>query len=234
MFSFVFDLIFPKRCVGCRKTGAYLCSNCFAQIEVFQQYMCPMCLRSSIAGETHPSCITMHGLDGISCGVVYKGVIKKLLFRFKHAPYLSNLGTTIGKLATETLSQNELFMRVLYLQPIVVEVPLSSQKLKSRGYNQAEILARQVATEFKLPFIPKMLIQVRPANFQRKLNKLQRFKNVENIFELNSKNRKLINKKTVLLVDDLATTCATLRECAKVLKRNGAKKVYGVTFAREL
>jgi predicted amidophosphoribosyltransferase len=67
-----------------------------------------------------------------------------------------------------------------------------------------------------------------------KLDKKERQKNVLGAFEVNKKHRNMIKNKDILLVDDVSTSCATLRECAKILKRNGAKKVYGVTFAREL
>lgn len=230
MLSFFADLLFPKRCVGCKKIGSYLCDNCFSNVELYQQYVCPMCLKRSAIGETHPSCITTLGIDGIACGVVYKGAVKKLLYRFKYPPYLSDLASTIGKLFTETVNQQELFVSLLSSHPIVAEVPLSSEKHRRRGYNQAEILARILAHEFKLSYKTKILERIKNTNSN--LEK-QKVKNKET-FQMNVKNKKIVNSKTVLLVDDLVSSCATLRECAKVLKQNGAKRVYGVTFAREI
>lgn len=234
MLGLMYDLFFPKRCVGCKKVGTYICSNCLAQIEFFQQYVCPMCLLPSSSGKTHPSCIIPLGLEGISSAVVYRRVVKKLLSRLTYAPYLSDLGLVMNKLAIEALSQNEPFMGVLSSHPIVAEVPLFSQKLKTRGYSQAEILARALAHEFKMKYSPNIMIRTKSINSYSKLNKSQRFTTIHDAFEINPKNTKLINNKTVVLVDDLASSCATLRECAKLLKQNGAKKVYGVTFACEL
>lgn len=234
MLEFVLDFIFPKRCVGCKKMGSYLCDVCLSRIELFTEFVCPMCLRRSITGETHPSCITPLGIDGLSSGVVYKGVVKRLVYSLKFKPYVSDLKLTCGRLFYETISQNELFSRVLLQQPIVVPIPLSSEKQKSRGYNQVELLSRLLVDEYKLDFKTNILKRNKKTKPQFTLNKLQRFKNVESAFILNLGYKNNIKGKTIILIDDLATSCATLRECAKVLKRHGAKKVYGVTFAREL
>lgn len=234
MLQFLSDLLFPKRCVGCKKHGSYLCIDCFSHIELFQEYVCPMCLKRSITGETHPSCKTPLGIDGLMCGVVYKGVVKRLLFRFKYPPYISDLGNTVGSLFRETISQNDQFFYALPQQPIVIVVPLSSQKLKKRGYNHAEVLGNFLAQEFKLQKNYKILERIKHTKPQFQLNKLQRLKNVKDAFYIEPRYRNIVKGRTIFLVDDLATSCATLKECAKILKRNGAKRVYGVTFAREL
>ncbi len=234
MFGFFKDVLFPKRCVGCKKYGTFLCSNCFSHIELFQDFMCPMCLKRSITGETHPSCKTPQAIDGLMCGVVYKGIVKRIVYRFKYPPYLSDLGTIIGKIFVESIAQNELFAHTLPSRPIVIEIPLSSQKLKKRGYNHAEILGRHLAKEFKLYKKDKILLRKINTKPQFTLNKLQRIKNVHGAFHIEPHFRSYVKGKTIFLVDDLATSCATLKECAKVLKRSGAKRVYGVAFAREL
>lgn len=145
-----------------------------------------------------------------------------------------NLKKTVAHLFIETISQNELFGEALSSHPIVAVVPLSSQKLKKRGYNQAEIFAEKLANEFNLKYFPKILKRSKSTKPQFKLNKKQRFKNMLGAFEFNPLFKDNTQDSTVLLVDDLATSCATLRECAKVLKRSGAKRVFGVTFAREI
>lgn len=232
--NLIFDLIFPKRCVGCKKLGSYVCSNCMSHIELFQDFVCPMCLKRSITGKTHPSCITPQGMDGLSCGVVYKGVVKRMLFSLKYKPHIVDLRHACGRLFYECISQNELFMRTLLSHPIVIPIPLSSKKHKLRGYNQSELLADALAKDFNLKSSAKILMRMKDTKPQFKLNKEERSKNVLNVFQVNQLYQSSIKNKTVLLVDDLATSCATLRECTKVLKRAGVKEVYGVTFAREL
>lgn len=234
MLEFIFDLIFPKRCVGCKKMGSYICENCFVTIRQFDSSACPVCQRRSITGETHPSCISSYSLDGLLAGVEYRGVVKKIVYRFKYKPYLTDLEKTMQKLFSEMLMQHALFNRLLHSHPIVAVVPLFPKKLRTRGYNQAEILGRGLSREFKLPFYPKILRRIKPTNPQFKLNKDERIKNMLGAFDLDPVYKKDIRSKTILLVDDVSTSCVTLKECAKVLKRNGARHVYGVTFAREI
>ncbi len=234
MLKQILDLIFPKRCVNCRKIGSYICDNCFSCIELFQEHVCPVCLKRSITGETHPGCISAYCLDGLIAGVVYKGVVRRLIHSFKFNPYLSDLLSVTGAIFAEMVSQNELFVKVLHSHPIVTVVPLYSQKQKKRGYNQAELLGRFLSEQMKLEINEKILQRTKNTKPQFTLDKEERFKNILGVFEINKFFQKQINNKTVILIDDLSTSCATLRECAKVLKRNGAKKVYGVTFAREI
>ncbi len=234
MLRILFDFIFPKRCVGCRKIGSYICDNCFSGIELFQEFVCPVCLKRSITGETHPGCISPYSLDGLISAVTYKGVVKRFIYSFKFNPYLSDLTHTVGAIFTEMVFQNELFMKLLHPHPIVAVVPLYSQKRKKRGYNQSELLGGYLSEQFFLDFNPKILVRVKNTKPQFTLNKEKRFQNILQAFEIETVYKSEIKNKTVFLVDDIATSCATLRECAKVLKRNGAKKVYGVTFAREI
>lgn len=261
MLEFFFDLIFPKRCVGCGKFGSYLCDKCFSGIQIYEEFVCPVCLKRSITGQTHPGCISSYALDGLISGVVYKGVVRRLLFSLKFKPYVFDLKKTAANLFIETIRQNELFERVLSSQPIplpsdrreqgggkeatnetkwnsehliVAVVPLSYQKLKKRGYNQAEIFSEAIFQEFNLKYFPKIIIRSKSTKPQFKLDKKHRFENVLGVFELDYRFKDKIRGSTMLIVDDLATSCATLRECAKVLKRNGAKRVFGVTFAREI
>ncbi len=214
------------------RVGSYICVNCASFIEEYSAYVCPVCLKNSITGQTHPGCKTPYGIDGLCSGVVYKGVVKKLVFRFKYPPYLHDLHGIVGKIFIEMISQNEQFMRLLPQHPIVMPIPLSSARFKKRGYNQAELLSKSLAKEFHLE-INTYLIRITNTKPQFTLNKVSRFKNVKDAFKFKG-DKKVLTNATVLLVDDLATSCATLRECAKVLKRAGAREVYGVTFAREI
>lgn len=230
--NIITDLIYPKRCIGCKKYGTYVCANCLSRIKQFEEFVCPVCMSRSVIGRTHPGCKTPYGIDGLLCGVVYGGVVKRLVFSFKYEPYTSNLKGTMGKLFIEMVGQNELFSSLLSQHPIVIPIPLSSSKLKKRGYNQAELLSKSLVQDFNLE-IHLNLKRIKNTKPQFKLNKVSRFKNVKDAFEFKG-DKKILTNATVLLVDDLATSGATLRECAKVLKRAGAAEVYGVTFAREI
>lgn len=231
------DFIFPKKCINCRKLGDFLCADCFAKIRFNEAFQCPVCLRSALDGMTHPGCLTKYSLDGAISTVVYGSIVKKLIYQFKYKPNLSKLSKTIGELMTEGLSQNESFyMFVEKYKPIVIPIPLSSKRLRERGYNHAELLASYVAQYFKLKVHRDVLVRVKDTKPQYKLNKEERIKNIEGAFEVaKNANPPAGGPSSIILVDDIATSFATLREAAKVLKhRGGARQILGVTFAREV
>jgi len=232
VLDFLATLIFPKRCIRCKKSGEYICDNCFATISFLQFQVCGICQKGSIDGMTHPKCRTAYGIDGIISSIEYKGIVKKLLYQFKYKPYLSDLKTILGKLFYEGLIQQEAFEKFVSKENVVITaVPLHKSRERSRGYNQSELLAKELSISLKIPY-HKLLIREKQTKPQFELKKEERKKNILGAFSLNPK-LKTQNLKNIILVDDITTTGATLRECAKILKQSGVSKVLGVTLAHE-
>ena len=119
---------------------------------------------------------------------------------------------------------------------VLVPVPLDKNKLKSRGYNQSEELAKELSKVLQVPVVSDFLIKTKSTKPQMELKKEEREKNLLNAFTIKSGGTSdvppLSNKK-VFLVDDVYTTGSTMQECAKVLRNAGAKSVWGITIARE-
>jgi ComF family protein len=171
-------------------------------------------------------------INGAIWAVSYGPVIRKILYQFKYKPYLSKLASVIGEILTEGISQNEsLYAFIGKYKPVVLAVSLNEVRLRERGYNHAELLASYVAQYFKLKLISGVLIRIKNTKPQYKLNKEQRRRNIIGAFEI-SKSAKV--PENIILVDDIATSFSTLREAAKILKKRGAKRVLGITFAREI
>ncbi len=227
------DLIFPRKCISCRKFGDFICANCFSKIKYCEIFICPHCFRPSAEnGLTHPYCLKPLGIDGVISAVVYQGVAKRLLAQFKYDPHLHKLDKTMGELMCEDLSQNESFYNFLRLNPILIPIPLSPKRQRARGYNHAELLGSYVAQYFSLKINTKLLVRVKDTKPQYKLGRKERFENIRDAFDIIGKKSPV--PEAIILVDDLATTFSTLKEATKILKRAGAKKVIGITFAREL
>lgn len=164
--------------------------------------------------------------------MVYQGIVKRLVYQLKYAPYLKQAGETIGELMNEGLAQNEGFFNFASkYNPMVVPIPLHKARERKRGYNHAEIIALYVAQYFKLKIDTKVLVRIKNTKPQFKLNKRERHENIENAFSI-PRNAEISN--AIILVDDITTSFSTLKEAAKILKRAGARKVLGVTFAREI
>lgn len=114
----------------------------------------------------------------------------------------------------------------------IISVPICNSRLKSRGYNQAELLANEFSKLSKTPILKDYLKRVKETQTQVELDKSERAKNLQDAFQMVK--RAGIRNKTILLIDDVCTTGATANECAKKILSAGAKKVYVLTFARTL
>lgn len=227
----LFDILFPKYCVNCKKIGDFLCPNCFSRLSFDTKNICLVCGNPSYDGLTHPKCRKKNSIEGSFTGVVYNQISKKLIYQFKYKPYLSSLSSFITDLLYESLIQNEEFMKLVANGKwLMVPIPLSSKRYKRRGYNQAEILAKGLAKKFGFPVL-NLLERVRETKSQVGLNKKERKENVSGAFALNTK-YKILNTN-IILVDDVLTTGATMSEACSVLKHYGAGRIWAIAFAKE-
>jgi ComF family protein len=114
---------------------------------------------------------------------------------------------------------------------MLVPVPVHKMKLVERGYDPPFLLAKVLAGTFRVPLLTQYLVKGRNTAPQMSLRRKDRLQNVKGAFSLAGEDG-AIREKKVLLLDDVLTTGATMRECALVLKRGGAGKIYGITLAR--
>jgi competence protein ComFC len=231
----ILDFIYPKFCVNCKKYGEYLCSDCFVYVSFDVANICAVCSHPSIGGETHPGCKTKYCIDGTFVGVDYNIVAKKLLYRLKYRPYVSDLTSFISDLLYESLIQKENFASLLERNKdhlVFVPIPLFPTKERRRGYNQSDLLSKALAKKFGLRSA-NILIRAKETKVQAGLSKKERRINMGNAFKI--KNENIIKNKPpfVFLVDDILTTGATLESASNVLKRAGFEKVFGIAFAKE-
>lgn len=232
----ILDFLFPKYCVNCKKLGSYLCSDCFTFISFNTYETCLVCVKPTIDGLTHPGCRGRYAIDGAFASIAYKGVVKKLLYTFKYKPHLTDLRTVLVDLFFEGLIQKEEFNRAYQsslANPILVPVPLHKARFKNRGYNHAELLAFGLSKKFNIPCC-NLLERIKNTHSQVGLKKEERRENVQEAFSVvpNILIRQLADLN-IFLVDDILTTGSTLLEAANTLKRAGAKRVWGLTLAKD-
>ena len=113
---------------------------------------------------------------------------------------------------------------------LVIPVPLDRSRLRQRGYNQAELIAKPLAKRLHVPLRTHLLVRTRPRPPRLKLTRRERWQTVRGAFVMAAGAR--VDKLRVLLVDDVFTTGATLDACARTLRRAGASKILGLTVAR--
>ena len=229
-FKTLLDVFIPPRCLLCGKlvdkhTG--LCPECFSEIHFIGPNVCPIC------GHPHffdtetgrcPLCINKHPpFDKVQSAFYYDEFSKHLILPFKHADrtdmaaFLSVLLSQIGTSLIESAD-------------MIIPVPLHPKRLRYRKYNQSALLALHLAKKSHKTYEPMLLKRTRDTPSQENKTYAQRAKNVKNAFSVSNPDK--IQGKTILLIDDVFTTGATLASCALTLKKAGAEKVYCLTLAR--
>jgi ComF family protein len=233
------DFIFPKKCVSCKKLGSYLCENCFSYLSFDAKSLCLVCNKPSYNNLTHPFCRKKYTIDGCFSALPYNKTAQKLIYNFKYKPYLTDLKSVLVDLFYDSLIQNEDFNRELEKgEWTFTPIPLFSSKLRKRGYNQAEILAKELSKKLNLPVgrqvfqAQNFLQRVQNTKTQVGLSNVERKLNIKGAFTIHN-SKFIIQNMSIFLVDDVVTTGSTLLEAAKVLKKNGAKRVIGLTLARD-
>jgi competence protein ComFC len=229
----VLDILFPAQCVACNKAGAYICMQC----EKFlgeAPLICPVCLQSTYTGERHEQCYKKYGLDGLVSIWENEGSIKELLHKTKYQGITHILQELANKAFVVMAADTQrfgIFLNLLILENTVFTyVPMHKKKEKQRGFNQAELFAKEMARILKNSVVP-LLVKSTETQAQMKLTKQERLYNVKDVFSIVS-TIDSTQIERVILVDDIWTTGATMKECCKVLKEAGVKQVWGFTLAR--
>ena len=240
-YKAVLDGIFPPRCAGCNCWNKEVfCANCRKQLRHLALPLCKVCGKpfdplvkdANLCAECRPGRyhVPMAFTALRSC-FVYEGPVREAIHRYKYQNH-AVLAAALGNELAAFWRQNCWDSLEMPCCDMVTAVPLHWWRRYRRGYNQSELLADQLARQLQIP--AKVLLQrVKPTRPQVHLGHAQRAENVKNAFVI-EKQAPSLKGKSVLLIDDVCTTGATLRECAKILKRAGAQSVYGLTLARQL
>ena len=202
------DLLYPPRCVGCGREGPYLC---------------PACLAGAVR-LTAPASGRTKALEGIVAPFAMEGVAREAVHRLKYS-HLRAAAPEMGKLLGGYLEEGGVAADVL------VPVPLHRKRHRERGYNQAELLAREVGRCLGVEVRAGGLRRISHGSPQaRAASRDERQANVAGAFEAQGSFEGL----DVLVLDDVTTTGATLEACGAALGAAGAASVWGAAFAHEV
>lgn len=207
----ILDVIFPKRCVGCNRSGSYICAKCASLI---------------------PPCAQIEARWIISTWSYKDPRVKKLLWKFKFENKFSaasDIALYASDHLVEELSERAIFDN--FIELILVPVPLTKKSLRKRGYNQSKLLAEEIMLRLGPDSqVEDTLTKVRETETQHSIkNRRGRLQNLRGAYAVNSKAQ--VFGKNILLIDDITTTHATLIEARRALKAAGAKKVLAYTIA---
>lgn len=227
---------FPRVCMACGEDlpwneEDFLCASCRARLVKPGPLICQRCGVELKSGGAH--CFACRGSKGatykcklIRSAFVFNTSSRALVHALKYqgADYVAAF---MGRLMAARYKE----LPELPQADVVIAVPLFPKRQRKRGYNQSELLARAFATEALLALDTTSLVRTRDTVSQTELGRKGRLENMTGAFRC--VNPPAVKGKTILLIDDVATTGATLEGCAIALREAGAKRVVAYTFARE-
>ena len=214
------DLFYPQRCVGCRRRASdVLCRGCFEALPWIGKPFCRRCgMPTAFDVFVCEDCKGVDfGFESARAPLRYEGVGKRIVQAFKYGGYSPVVEKLMAPMMQKVITGDF---------DVVVPVPLHRSRLRQRGFNQAEVMARGLAEKIKTPVSDK-LEAVRRTQDQVELSAAGRRANVEGAFRARGAVR-----GRVLLVDDVFTTGATLSACAGELRRAGAGEVHALSLCR--
>ncbi len=218
----IFDFILPRICASCgtklTQDEKVICNHCKDQL-IFAD-------NERLEHEYFRKFKKNNYIDDFTSLFVFETgtPIQDLIHSVKYDNKFRN-GSYIGRQIALNLKDT-----IISWQPsFIIPIPLHSLKKAERGYNQSYYIAKGIGTLLNIPVKQNIIRRSRYTQTQTKLNMDERRENMRNAFLL--KNREFINESRIILLDDVITTGATVSECGKILKENGAEKVFALSAA---
>src|SRR5687768_16111738 len=223
----VLSLFYPRDCSVCHNEVAsnadgIACSDCWQATRIFDgnETLCEKCGAFLFAGGAgaSPSCrrCDEHHYDEASSIGIYEGALSASVLRLKRTPHVSRRVTQLFISSFDRMH--------VEAPSIIIPVPLSSRRQRDRGFNQAAVLGRIIAKHADLPLdISSLVRKIHTPMHRAGMDRKARAMTVKNAFEV--VRPKLIEDKTVILVDDVFTSGETASICAGILKKSGAARV---------
>ncbi|OIO78901.1 MAG: hypothetical protein COW11_05885 [Candidatus Omnitrophica bacterium CG12_big_fil_rev_8_21_14_0_65_43_15] len=214
LFSGIVNLLYPALCETCQEkidtesNAGALCKNCLAKLKTLK-----------------PQPGTQYSNIKVWAACEYKGIAKNCIHLFKYNNRQRLSGPLAG-LMSDLANKNPFGEKF----DLIIPIPLHRSKMRERGFNQAELLAKNMAKSINAPVCVNALKKTKATISQAGLSKTKRFTNLRGTFKITDSD--VIYGKDILLVDDVCTTGSTINEAAKVLLKSGAKSVKALVLAK--
>lgn len=224
--SFILDLIFPKLCLGCRAEGDFLCRDCRGRL-LFSAPSCPVCSRRNFDGILCGPCAEKTKLSRFLAPFSYRDpLIRELIQAYKYGG--------VQELKMLFADEIDAFLNFYAVRPhgpaALAPIPLHRSRQRERGFNQALLIAEELGRRLGLPVI-QPLRRRQPTDQQIDMKSYaERKRNVAGAFAVS--NVEAVAERTVILVDDVLTSGATMFEAARVLREGGARTVWAIVIAK--
>lgn len=203
------NILFPKHCLNCGKQGKYLCSSCFLKSNLKFKFF-------KILNKSYEYFMYLDN---------YKDDIRSKILKFKFYD-----GAYINEYFLEFLVNDKKICEFLNKFDMIIPVPLYKDKKLKRGYNQTELIAKNLSKKINVKCFADILIKSKQNKTQSLLSREERIENIKDVFEI--KNPQKILGKNIILIDDIFTTGITVQMCSKLLKKSGAKSICVLVIAK--
>lgn len=215
ILSIVLDFLFPPVCGICGKFDKdYLCEECFENLE---RHMVAVKVTKMAPEDFYNEMLYIFKYEGI----IRNKIIE---YKFKDKAYLS-------KMFCKIFVKSKNCCDFLKSYDIIIPVPIHRKRKIQRGYNQCELIARQLADYVESMICTDVLVKQRNTVPQSTLGKEERKNNIKNVYIIQNKDK--IKNKSILILDDIYTTGSTVNECSRILKKAGATKIGVLTIAKD-
>lgn len=225
---FALDLLFPEACVSCAREGSSVCSSCKDLLTPIPP-TCIVCKKFSpgknraLAGRTCAPCRKKTAISHFFSPFSYQSKPASAIIHALKYKRVRSLANVVAEILGNYLLRFRVFAPA---DAILVPIPLHPRRKRRRGFNQSELIARDLGAILGIP-LESILFRSRPTHPQTSLDYAARRANVENAFSLHTNTK----YKLAILIDDVKTTGSTLDEAARALKKAGVKRVWAITFA---
>lgn len=221
------DALYPPHCAGCQQSGHVLCSACAAKMTLFTLPVCAGCgLPLAQAGVCGSCRANTPRISALRAASPYQEPLRACIHALKYNGNI-RLAEPLGLLLAQAYRHFGIATDAL------LPVPLHSERLTQRGYNHAALLAEVCARHLGVPLYKDMLVRHRATRSQVGLGPSERRRNVQDAFLCSpSFARGQLRGRTLVIIDDVCTSGATLEACAAPLFAAGARAVWGLTLAR--
>lgn len=225
--NFFLDILFPKQCLGCGREGFLICAQCSSGLG-FVVPGCPVCSFRNGNGLVCASCRRWLDLRRLIAPFSYR---EKLVRELIHAYKYEGVRELASFMTDQVLDFLKRFHLKIQKSAVIVPIPLHGSRWKERGFNQAELIAKDLGQKLNLAVDPRVLRRRRATGQQIDMDSFaKRRANVRDAFRV--RKPEVIFDKIVFLVDDVSTSGATLNEAAKALRQAGAKSVSAIVIAK--
>ncbi len=226
------ELIFPYFCIGCglELQRNFLCEKCKNTLFEYVNIRCPVCQKRLPDSAIRHDCIIKLGFRRFIYAMPYKHPLGQAAIHNLKYLFIKRLANPLAASLTHAIHSTASDYKKYNL--LAIPVPLAQERLRWRGFNQSALICKTVSVLLDIEMTTEdILIRSKNTRPQLELKRMDRLKNISGAFTVTD--NKALQGRNILLIDDVATTCATLKEATAILKQNGARSIWAAVVAKE-